>query len=155
MSDSYTDTLNLTKPERAASDWDTKYNNNFDKIDNAYADLASAITDAPEGYEFTGNLASAGTTHTLPKTVSATNEYTVHITLTADPGADAGRIYVSKGTSSFVVYDPANSGSGYEAVVYYLTDTNVYGASWHRRWFVSPDTSITDHADTAVSGSLA
>lgn len=154
--DSYTPRLNLTKPSRGSANWDTKFNANSDKVDAAYGDIWSYMSDAPEVYYLTGTFnGTTGRTVTLPKSVNAITEYGVAVAATTRAGA-IGDIYVEQGTSNFIVRcAEANTSDTFIATVYYKGVLNSYGNSQFRKWYVSVDAAVTDHGNAAQVGSLA
>ena len=153
---SNTTNLNLERPDRGATGWHTSLNSNMTKLDTGYGNNVATVADLPQVYIETGTFNSTtGDTITLPVEVDATNEYSVEITPTSRAGV-IGDIWVTKTTSNFVVKCvEANTTDTFEATIYYIGDIASYGGSIYRRWYVSPDAAITDHGDTADTGSLA
>lgn len=166
--DTFTPNLNLIKPGRSSSNWDTKINSNSDKIDSSFgtlntnvsnndsdiSSLQTDIQDMPEVHFFTGTFnSSTGTTHTLPKTVSSVNDYTVSVIPTT-AGSAIADIYVTKTTTNFVVKNSAaNITDTYQAVLYYEDNLNTYGTSIYRRYIVTPTSG--DHADNTFANGIA
>jgi len=148
--------LDLERPDRGDPDWDTSLNSNMTKLDTGYGNNIASIADIPEVYIETGTFNyTSGDVITLPKSVSAVNEYSVGIIATSRAGA-IGDIYVTKGLSSFTVYcSSSNTTDTFSAIIHYIGDVASYGGSIYRRWYVSPDASITDHSDNSDIGSLA
>ena len=153
---SNTSNLDLERPNLGDNDWHTSLNSNFTKLDTGYGNNVASIADLPEVYIETGTFNyTSGDTITLPKSVDAVNEYNVTIMPTSRAGA-IGDIYVTKTTSNFTVYCSSNNTTDtFAAVIYYIGDINSYGGSVYRRYYVSPDASITDHSDNSDTGSLA
>jgi hypothetical protein len=155
MTDTYTSNIVLTKPGRGDPWWE-HLNTNFDTIDTNIGGLNNNIDDLPdiEVHNDTFN-STTGVAVSLTKTVDAVNEYSVKITPDSRAGA-IGDIWVVKGTSSFTVYcSDANTTDTFEAIVFFKGDVSSYGGSIYRRYYVSPDTSITDHSIVGTNGSLA
>jgi len=156
MANTYTTNLNLAKPGQGDFNFHTPINNNFDLIDSAYGSVNSVIDDLPDLYIYTDTFnGTTGTTIALPKEVDAVNEYAVKIEAIARTAA-IGDIWVEKATDEFVVKcSGGNTADDFNAVLYYLGDISAYGGSIYRRWYVSPDSGITDHSDDTDEGSLA
>jgi len=154
---SNTTNLDLERPDKGDAEWHTSLNSNMDKLDTGYGNNISTIADLPQVYIETGTFNyTTGDVITLPVAVDAVNEYSVAVTPTTGVGGDIGFIYVTKGTTNFTVHCSANNTTAtFAATIYYIGDINSYGGSIYRRWYVSPDASITDHGDTADTGSLA
>lgn len=153
---SETTNLNLTKPAKGDRSWGQTINNNMDLLDAAYGNYKSTADDLPEVYVFSDTFNSTtGTTIPLPNEVDAVTEYSVTVTPNTRAGA-IGDIYVTKTTTNFVVKCSENNTTDtFAAVVYYIGDVSNYGGSIYRRWYVSPDSSITDHGNASTVGSLA
>lgn len=153
---SETTNLGLTKPTKGDRNWGATVNNNMDLLDAAYGNYQTTADDLPQVYVYSDTFNSTtGRTITLPNAVGAVTEYSVSITPTTRDGA-IGDIYVTKTTTNFVVKCvEANTTDTFAAVVYYTGDASQYGGSIYRRWYVSPDSSITDHGNASTTGSLA
>lgn len=153
---SETTNLKLTKPGKGDRNWGQTVNDNMDKIDSEIATIRSKSDDLPEVYVYTGTFNSTtGYQITLPKAVGSVNEYAVKVTPTSRAGA-IGDIYVTKTTSNFTVKcSEANTTDTFTASLYYIGDVSAYGSSIYRKWYVSPNSNITDHADSSQTGSLA
>lgn len=175
--DTYTPYLHLTKPSQGA-DWRTKFDANFDAIDTAlssaadaraagdaslyaqllllYGDMVARLGSLPEIYVMTGTFnGPTGTVITLPKTVDAVNEYAVAVEPTSRAGA-IGDIYVDQGLdNATIACAETNTTDTFRAIIFYREDTNTYGTAIHRKWYVSPLASITNHCNSATEGSLA
>ena len=154
---SNTTNLDLERPDRGDADWDTSLNANMTKLDTGYGNNVATIADLPQVYIETGTFNfTTGDVITLPVEVDATNEYSVKVTPTTGVGGDIGFIYVTKTTTNFTGHCSANNTTDtFDAIIYYIGDIASYGSSIYRRWYVSPDAAITDHGDTADTGSLA
>jgi hypothetical protein len=183
--DTTTSNYGLTKPSRGSQAWDTKMNTNMSTIDSAlysiagglssessaritadnelyqqillkYGDVVARLGSLPEVYVETGTFnGSTGRTITLPKNVSAITEYAVAVE-PSTRGAAIGDIHVEQATTNFSVKCvEANTSDTFKALIFYREDTNPYGTSIHRKWYVSPLDAITDHSDNTTSGSLA
>jgi len=153
---SNTTNLDLERPDKGATDWHTSLNSNMTKLDTGYGNNVATIADLPQMYIETGTFNfTTGDTITLPVEVDATNEYNVEVTPTSRAGA-IGDIYVTKTTTNFVVKCAENNTTDtFEATIYYIGDIASYGGSIYRRWYVSPDATITDHGDDTEVGSFA
>lgn len=153
---SETTNLKLTKPGKGDRNWGQTINDNMDKLDTGYGTMVTISDDLPEVYIYTNTFnGSTGRQISLPKSVDAINEYDVKITPTSR-GAAIGDIYVTKTTSNFTVKCSENNTTDtFTASVYYIGDVTSYGGSIYRRWYVSPDSSITDHANASTTGSIA
>jgi Pectate lyase superfamily protein len=156
LASSQTTNLKLNKPGKGDRSWGQTVNDNMDKLDAVYGNFNSVADDLPEVYVYTDTFNSTtGTTITLPNPVDAVTEYSVTVTPTTRAGV-IGDIYVTKTTTNFVVKcSEANTTDTFAAVVYYIGDVSNYGGSIYRRWYVSPDTSVTDHGNASTTGSLA
>ncbi len=145
--------LGLNKADYGTLDWHNVLNDNFDLIDSGYENQRSVM---PESYLLTDTFGgTAGVTVTLPKDAATVDEYSVTITPTTRT-ASIGDIEVEKSTSNFVVKShDNNTADTFMAVVTYIGDVSEYGISIYHRWYVSPDTGITDHSNNATVGSLA
>ena len=154
---SNTANLNLERPDKGADEWHTSLNLNMTKLDTSVGNNVASISDLPQIYIETGTFNhDVGDVITLPVGVDAVNEYSVTITPTTGAGTDIGFIYVSKAVDNFTVYCTGNNHTDtYSAVIYYIGDINSYGGSIYRKWYVSPDASITDHGDDTEVGSFA
>lgn len=152
---SQTPSLLLTKPDRGAP-WYAQWNANADKIDTAVGGLNSTIDDLPQIYRYADIFnGPTGTVVALPKSVIAVNEYAVKVTPITRT-ASIGDIYVTKAVDQVTVHCAAsNTTDMFEVAIYYLGDVNSYGGAIYRRYYVSPSTSITDHANAATAGSIA
>lgn len=153
---SETTNLGLTKPTKGDRNWGRTVNNNMDLLDAAYGNYVTTSDDLPQVYVYSNTFNSTtGRTITLPNEVDAVTEYSVTVTPTTRAGA-IGDIYMTKTTTNFVVKcSEANTTDTFAAVVYYIGDVSNYGGSIYRRWYVSPDSSITDHGNASTTGSLA
>jgi len=153
---SNTANLDLERPDKGDTEWHTSLNSNMTKLDTGYGNNVATVADLPQVYIETGTFNfTTGDTITLPVEVDATNEYSVEITPTSRAGA-IGDIYVTKTTTNFVVKCAENNTTDtFEAIIYYIGDIASYGGSIYRRWYVSTDAGITDHGDTADTGSFA
>lgn len=156
LGSSETTNLGLTKPAKGDRNWDQTINNNMDLLDAAYGNYTTTADDLPQVYVYSDTFNSTtGRTITLPNAVDAVTEYSVTVTPTTRAGA-IGDIYVTKAITNFVVKcSEANTTDTFAAVVYYIGDVSNYGGSIYRRWYVSPDNSITDHANASTTGSIA
>ena len=154
---SNTANLDLERPDKGDPDWDISLNSNMTKLDTGYGNNVASIADLPEVYIETGTFNhDVGDVITLPKSVDAINEYNVTITPTTGAGIDIGFIYVTKAVDTFTVYCTGNNHTDtYSATIYYIGDVASYGGSIYRRWYVSPDATITDHGDDTDVGSFA
>lgn len=153
---SETPNLRLVKQSKGDRRWGQTINENMDLIDAAYGFMVTVPNDLPEVYVYNDTFnGPTGRTITLPKSVDNVNEYAVKVTPTSR-GASIGDIYVSKTTTNFVVKcSDSNTTDTFSVGVYYIGDVSSYGGSIYRRWYVSPSTSITDHANAATVGSIA
>lgn len=154
-----TETTNygLMKMLRGETGWHVGMNQNMDTIDAALEDLSSGLDEVAEVYIASGNTfnGTTGVAVSLPKAVSATNEYSCVALPTTRAGA-IGDIYFTKGTSDVTVHcSEANTTDTFELIVLYKGDSSAYGYTMFREWIASPATSITDHGDVSVQGSLA
>ena len=156
MSVTYTPRLNFSKLPAGYLNFDIPINSNWDLADAAYGTVLSAIDSLPETYLLTDTFSgTAGVTVTLPKSVDAVNEYSVSITPTTRT-ASIGDIEVEKSTANFVVKSHGNNtADDFMAIVSYVGDVSTYGVAIFRKWYVSPESSITDHSDVLDTGSLA
>jgi len=154
---SNTPNLDLERPDKGDTEWHTSLNSNMAKLDDGYGNNVATVADLPKMYIETGTFNhDTGDTITLPVAVDAINEYSVEITATTGAGTDPELIWVEKGTTNFVVKCNGNNTTDtFDAVIYYLGDINSYGGSIYRKWYVSTDAAITDHGDTADTGSFA
>lgn len=153
---SETPILKLAKPSKGDRNWGQTINSNMDKLDVGYGAMVTISDDLPEVYIYADTFnGPTGRTITLPKSVDAVNEYDVKVTATTR-GAAIGDIYVTKTTTNFVVKcSETNTTDTFTASVYYIGDVTSYGGSIYRRWYVSPASTITDHANASTVGSLA
>jgi len=153
---SETTNLGLSKPAKGDLNWGPTINNNMDLLDQAYGNYVTTADNLPQVYVFSDTFNyTTGTTITLPNEVDAVTEYSVSVIPTSRAGA-IGDIYVTKTTTNFVVKCSENNTTDtFAAVVYYIGDVSNYGGSIYRRWYVSPDSSITDHGNASTTGSLA
>jgi len=153
---SNTTNLDLERPDKGDAEWHTSLNSNMYKIDTTVGSNTSSISDMPQVYIETGTFNyTTGDVITLPVSVDAINEYNVSVIATTRDNP-IGDIYVTKTTSNFTVHCSSNNtGDTFVAVIYYIGDIASYGGSIYRRWYVSPDASITDHSVAATVGSLA
>jgi hypothetical protein len=150
-----TPNLRLNKPDRGEA-WADALNENVNKIDSAIGNQNAAIDSIPESYRYTGTFnGTTGSVITLPKSVDAVNEYCAKVTPTSRTTA-IGDIYITKTVSDITVHcSESNSADNFEAVIYYHGDVSSFGGSMYRRYYASPDSSIADHADSNVAGSIA
>ena len=154
---SNTANLDLERPDRGAAGWHTSLNSNMTKIDTTVGSNSASISDLPQVYIETGTFNfTTGDVITLPVEVDAINEYSVAVTPTTGVGGDIGFIYITKTTTNFTVHCSANNTTDtFAAAIYYIGDIASYGGSIYRRWYVSTNAAITDHGDTADTGSFA
>ena len=154
---SNTTNLDLERPDKGDAEWHTSLNSNMTKLDAGYGNNVASIADLPEVYIETGTFNhDVGDVITLPKSVDAINEYNITITPTTGGGTDPELIWVEKGTANFVVKCNGNNTTDtFDATIYYIGDIASYGGSIYRRWYVSPDATITDHGDDTDVGSFA
>ena len=153
----YTANLNLEKPARGSLNYHNQINRDLDLIDSAHGTVLSQIDGLyAETYLLTDTFnGTTGVTVSLPKSVDSVNEYVVSITPTTRT-ASIGDIEVEKNTANFVVKSHGNNTADtFMANVSYAADVGTYGASVFRKWYVSPDSGITDHSDNTDTGSLA
>ena len=134
----------------------TQDNYLYQQILLKYGDLVARLGSLPEIYVTTGTFnGPTGRLVTLPKIVSAITEYAVMVEPTTR-GAAIGDIHVGQTDNNATIYcAESNTTDTFKAIIFYREDSNPYGMSVHRKWYVTPDDNITDHCDNSTPGSLA